>query len=159
MSDSLTLLIIYGKSPCLDWRGPALPDLSVLHIAVGSDAVYAATAQGLYRSTDDGATWEKLPLGVSAAVVVLGEHEGALYAGTEGAGLYRSADGGQTWQAWGASLAGHSVYALLPRPDGGLWAGGDMGLVQLQANHHLPLADRVGSHLDKTRQEAYNICS
>jgi photosystem II stability/assembly factor-like uncharacterized protein len=93
--------------------------------------VLAGASDGLYRSTDNGTRWEKMSLGVSAAVVVLGEHEGVLYAGTEGAGLYRSADGGETWQAWGASLAGHSIYALLPRPDGRLWVGGDMGLLAL----------------------------
>jgi photosystem II stability/assembly factor-like uncharacterized protein len=114
------------------WRALKGPRLGTTTYALRRDrsgAILAGTSDGLYRTADDGATWEKLNLGVSAAVVVLGEHEGALYAGTEGAGLYRSADGGQTWQAWGVSLAGHSVYALLPRPDGGLWAGGNMGLV------------------------------
>lgn len=61
--------------------------------------VFASSASGLYRSTDDGRTWENLdiPAGDSDVWSVLGTEEGALYAGTNDPYLYRSTDGGETW--------------------------------------------------------------
>lgn len=63
------------------------------------DGVYAATKTGLYRSTDDGASWTDLDVPREEVYSVVGDTRGErLYAGTHPAHLYVSEDGGETWQ-------------------------------------------------------------
>jgi hypothetical protein len=71
---------------------------------------FASRRNGLYRSTDFGATWNpigNLPVGTDGGqtFVVFDPRSGnassnsqVLYAGVQGQGVYRSADGGTTWQ-------------------------------------------------------------
>lgn len=80
----------------------------------GPAAVFAATATGLHRSVDGGATWA--PTGESssapfAEAIALSPDYAAdrtLYAGARN-GLYRSADGGATWQQ---TLTDSHVFAV-----------------------------------------------
>ena len=63
------------------------------------DGAYAATKTGLYRSTDDGASWTDLDVPREEVYSVVGDPRGErLYAGTHPAHLYVSEDGGETWQ-------------------------------------------------------------
>jgi hypothetical protein len=54
--------------------------------------------QGLHRSADGGATWERLdfPEG-SVMSLAVSPADGAIYAGTEPTMLFRSRDGGESW--------------------------------------------------------------
>ncbi|WP_433633763.1 WD40/YVTN/BNR-like repeat-containing protein [Halomicrococcus sp. NG-SE-24] len=63
------------------------------------DGVFAATKSGLYRSTDDGQTWENLsvPQDEVYSVVASPDSE-CIYAGTHPAHLYVSTDGGDHWR-------------------------------------------------------------
>ena len=75
------------------------------------------TDHGLYRSTDQGATWKKLRTGSFCRELAMDrEHPGTLYltssrayksggkaAGSEG--VLRSTDGGRTWTPWNEGLA------------------------------------------------------
>ena len=85
--------------------GAGLP--IVIALAVDPSApstVYAGTAgDGLFQSTDAGATWAPIDDGlrsayVSALLLSSGSSPGVL-AGTLGAGIYRSTDAGGTWAA------------------------------------------------------------
>ncbi|MEL7157393.1 MAG: glycosyl hydrolase, partial [Actinomycetota bacterium] len=58
--------------------------------------VFAGTGAGLYRSSDDGATWELVGM-ADREVWQTRAGGGALYAGTQPAGLFRSDDEGATW--------------------------------------------------------------
>lgn len=99
-------------------------------------AVFAATATGLHRSADGGATWA--PTGESssapfAEAVALSPDFAAdrtLYAGARN-GLYRSADGGASWRL---ALADNHVYAVAAVHDArrtlALFAGTEAGGVK-----------------------------
>lgn len=62
------------------------------------DGVFAATKAGLYRSVDDGETWENLDIPREEVYSVVADPAGdRLYAGTHPAHLYVSEDSGETW--------------------------------------------------------------
>ena len=64
--------------------------------------LYAGTITGLFRSTDDGETWQAggagLPPGIEVFAVAVDAAADAVFAATA-AGLYRSFDSGATWSA------------------------------------------------------------
>jgi photosystem II stability/assembly factor-like uncharacterized protein len=65
---------------------------------VPHEEVFAATKTGLYRSEDDGITWENLDVPREEVFSVVVSPDGErLYAGTHPAYLYVSTDDGETW--------------------------------------------------------------
>lgn len=65
-----------------------------------TDAVFAATTDDLYRSGDEGRTWQPLAVpGADRDVWSVLPTDGTLFAGTNGPALYRSIDGGESWTA------------------------------------------------------------
>lgn len=63
------------------------------------DGVFAATKTGLYRSMDDGRTWEGLGVPQEEVYSVVASPDSErLYAGTHPAHLYVSTDRGETWR-------------------------------------------------------------
>jgi len=79
---------------------PSDPSTGWLYsITSRGSALFAGTADGIYRSTDDGATWSRLPLNGNEQIGVLDSDElgGAMFAGTIGRGVHRSDDDGATW--------------------------------------------------------------
>jgi photosystem II stability/assembly factor-like uncharacterized protein len=67
-----------------------------------SEVVYLGTQDGPYRSTDRGASWERLALPDAGrevwAIHVHPRNPKAMYAGTSPVGVYRSEDGGDSWR-------------------------------------------------------------
>jgi len=62
------------------------------------DGVFAATKSGLYRSRDEGQTWENLAVPREEVYSIVASTDGErLYAGTHPAHLYVSTDEGATW--------------------------------------------------------------
>lgn len=85
----------------------------------GGATLYAATAMGLFASTDAGRRWvaaSDAPLPLLAAVAPAPTAAGGriLYAGTR-TGLHRSTDGGRTWRQ---ALSGGHVLAVAAVPGG-----------------------------------------
>lgn len=99
----------------LHWRiiNHGLTDYGVYSLAVDpakSQTVYAATEGGLYKSTDAGENWARLPhtgrselritgeRGLSTRCIAVNPADSRIvYAGSPGGKIYKSADGGQTW--------------------------------------------------------------
>lgn len=106
---------------------------AALRVAPGTGTVYAGghafvspncSASALYRSTDDGATWQALTGYGREQVYALAiePDTGTVFAGFEG--VLRSTDGGDTWTATGIGDGSTPViYTLLAAP-GVVYAGG-----------------------------------
>ena len=73
---------------------------------------YCATEQGIYRSVDDGETWEHAGNLWSRAWSVLGSITSDVYAGRQGAGVYRSTNEGDYWEAYNDGIASATVWNL-----------------------------------------------
>jgi photosystem II stability/assembly factor-like uncharacterized protein len=77
-------------------------------------AKLAGTVAGVYRSADDGASWQLVT--PKDLVVLAIEHHPArpdrIFIGTEGAGVWRSVDGGRTFQAASKGLNAARIAAL-----------------------------------------------
>ncbi|MFB0537024.1 MAG: WD40/YVTN/BNR-like repeat-containing protein, partial [Anaerolineae bacterium] len=134
-----------------NWQasGPGLPQSSSGVDAIAFSPGYAVdrTAyawlknQGLYRSTDGGASWEQVFEEESWSVqsLVLSPHfptDGMLFVGALFGQLHQSLDGGFTWQDLSAGLPAGTVWvrALVLSPDferdSTLFAGLDEGVIK-----------------------------
>ena len=88
-------------------------DVNVIYVGTGEAPIRGVTTShgdGMYKSTDAGATWEHIGLreaGQIARVVVHPKDpdlvyvavQGQIWGPTEDRGVYRSRDGGETWEA------------------------------------------------------------
>ena len=133
-------------------KGLALADLSGMPVramaaATHGDVMYAALSggqrvAGIYRSEDNGGTWQRVGSGPNAEINTLAVHpnqQTVIYAGTAGGpasatdSLWRSYDGGQTWHKSILGLPASpegllpAVNALVvdPRQPGVLYVGTD----------------------------------
>lgn len=114
--------------------------LNALTIAPDSSAMYAGMPEGVFKTTDGGATWTALksapPCVYGCAVAIRAPYPATLYLRTFGAsdatagGLFKSEDGGQTWRNIGAGLGQRPVasVALDPGSRTTLYAGTSDGL-------------------------------
>ncbi len=80
-----------------------LPDVYALTVHPGDPAVvYAGAGQGLFRSSDHGASWQRMSLPEEAgevwAVAAHPADHRVLLAGTSPTGVWRSDDAGGTWR-------------------------------------------------------------
>jgi photosystem II stability/assembly factor-like uncharacterized protein len=121
--------------------GRGLPDADVLQLAVDRadpSRVFVASVEGLYRSTDRGATFTKLGSALEkqrVRAVAIGA-DGIVFAGSFG-GVFVSEDGGSTWTTMNGSLPNTDVRALAigGAPEVRLWiglAGGSVWSVPLR---------------------------
>jgi RHS repeat-associated protein len=101
------------------WGRPAgnLPGRLVSELAFAGDVLLAVTDLGLYRSENDGGTWQTttdLPP-VPIYVLLVASPDSTVYAGTA-MGLYKSTDAGGTWTSWGTGMDDTDVHALAVDP-------------------------------------------
>jgi hypothetical protein len=104
----------------------------LLTIPGNGELVYAGTNNGLYRSTDAGATWAVTPLTSQVRTLVADPLRPAnIYAGTYGAGVHASTDGGTTWTPMNTGLTCNKVLSLDLRPgaENTIYAGTEGGSV------------------------------
>lgn len=115
---------------------------------VGSTC-YVSTDQGLFRSNDQGASWEG-PVLDSHGYVYVGMKGGELVA-IYHRGIEYSTDGGWHWNSMPVPAQLTSIDAAVVSPDGTIWAGGLQGLYYSQNSgatwstlNHLPVNDING---------------
>ena len=91
-----------------------------------SDGSLLKVGGGVFRSTDRGASWHRLPIPAALypdrirQVAATGVAPAILYAAGPGAGMVRSDDGGRPWRAVGAGLPSQDIAAFAVhsfRPD------------------------------------------
>ncbi len=94
---------------------------------INPDTVYAGTSTGVFRSTDQGASW--IPTSLSGSVACLASvpvgPDIVMYAGIENSGIYKSTDHGANWTQSGLSGLDVATVAIDPvHPDtvyAGIW--------------------------------------
>jgi len=96
------------------------PVYDLLIHPVTSNIVYAATAGGIYRSTDGGWTWSNTDCEFSPVYALAIETSPSLtlFAGAE-TGVYRSSDGGVVWSGMNQGLAISQVTSIAVQPASG----------------------------------------
>ncbi len=87
---------------------------------------YAATESGVYRSRNEGATWQG-PILPGDGYVFFGDIDGRTIA-VDRDTIRTSRDNGQTWHTMYRPLGLSALTAAAASPDGTLWIGGPQGL-------------------------------
>ncbi len=144
--------ILQASGPSLTvgaWTAARVPQATTIHgfLRAPSGTVYAATAMGVYRSADNGATWTTMGQGFPDAgtqafsLAVLpgtdaAQHTDVLLAAADDGSIYRlplndRSDGANSrWERSGAPV-GAGAYSLLALPaPGTALAGTDRGIVR-----------------------------
>lgn len=91
----------------LSWRARGLAGRTIRNFASLGSYLFAATNEGVYRSSDNGANWI-LGGGLPNATqfLSLAVYSNIIYAGSEGGGVWVSYDSGTNWTAFNTGLAG-----------------------------------------------------
>lgn len=116
----LAIAIALALSTLGDAAGPShdIGHLHALLINPGDASLWIGTHNGLYRSGDEGKTWQavKIPANLAAMDFMSFAQEPAnpkiLYVGTHNRGVLRTTDGGETWGSFSTGLGGLDVHAL-----------------------------------------------
>jgi len=97
--------------------------------------VFAGTpddAAGIYRSTNEGVSWQPAATGLPVASLIRGQigFGAYVFAGTQGDGIYRSSDHGNTWTKTDVnnSLLSHQLVFAFCIKDNALYAGAANGI-------------------------------
>jgi photosystem II stability/assembly factor-like uncharacterized protein len=82
-------------------------------------SLYASTYQGLFKSTDAGASWIAVnsPLGLvtsSLSVAIDPQNSSTIYAGFPGQRVFKSTDGGASWSAPSGDMDDYFTWQALP---------------------------------------------
>jgi photosystem II stability/assembly factor-like uncharacterized protein len=103
---------------------PVLTGTRLLSVAAGDGVVLAGTeSDGVFRSTDGGATWKSANPGLlDLTVLTIATADRTSYLGTP-SGLYRSRNGGRAWRSIELPVHDPAVQALAIAPDGTVFAG------------------------------------
>lgn len=91
-----------------------------------TNTIYAATADGLYKSTNSGANWSYIGCTDARALQIDPDDASLVYAGTY-SGVYRSTNGGGDWSAMNDGLIDRQVNCLGINPNEYLFCGTEGG--------------------------------
>jgi photosystem II stability/assembly factor-like uncharacterized protein len=97
------------------WRTEEI--LCVVPDPVDSSVIYVATPFGVFKTVDDGLTWERKMNGIPAwfiqRIIMDPRDRSTLYAGAQ-TDVFKTSDAGEHWQAMGSGL--EQVLALMQMP-------------------------------------------
>ena len=113
-----------------DWvwtKGPTSGVISTLTINSSGD-VFCGTNMGVYRSTDDGGSWQMINNGLDVVKVTCSVNNPAnqnIFIGTEGGGVFRSSDNGNSWEPVNSDSLGFflDIASLTSDVSGNIYCG------------------------------------
>ena len=110
--------VYFSSDAGATWAPTGLLNISPYSVAVNGGTVFAGTDSSIYRSTDNGATWDiAYSTQCQVNAIVTSPSGSFVYAGTD-SGVFRSTDLGKTWAATNARLTTIPVYSLAVYPGG-----------------------------------------
>lgn len=99
-------------------RGHDIGHLHALLVSPADGGLWIGTHNGLYRSSDEGKTWQAVKISSDLAAMDFMSfaqdptNPKVMYVGTHNRGVLRTTDGGETWSAFSTGLGGPDVHAL-----------------------------------------------
>jgi photosystem II stability/assembly factor-like uncharacterized protein len=125
------LLIVDVDLLSAQWVQTSFPhDTTVYSLVVKGSNIFAGTSYaGLFKSSNNGATWIRMNTGIptSSEVFVLYVIGNDILAGTS-SGLFRSTNDGASWTSINNGLSSQSVLAITFAWAGSLWVGTNAGI-------------------------------
>jgi photosystem II stability/assembly factor-like uncharacterized protein len=125
---------VFSSRDGMAWSesGIGITNLTLAGLAaspVDADVLYAATDQGVFRSTDAGISWSRCSESKGIISVLVLQDGRTVLAGTSVGSVLRSVDGGDHWIAVSHGIPGVRVSILASRPAGPtiVYAGTDDG--------------------------------
>jgi photosystem II stability/assembly factor-like uncharacterized protein len=152
-SVALAIALLFGSAALTStWANER--DGSVVGLAYdpGKDALLKAYARVLYRSTDQGTSWQKIAIaplkaGQISSLAASPAGKGIIYIAGAGVGVLRSDDGGKTWVERNEGLASRDVIAVAAhttQPETAYAVLKDQGVYRSQdGGHSWRLMDRT----------------
>ena len=110
--------VYFSSDAGATWSGTGLSGTAVYSVALYGSTVFAGSDSSLYRSTDNGVTWNvALFTRNQVNAIAVSPTGSCVYAGTD-SGMVRSTDLGKTWFAMNTGLTAVPVYSLAVFPAG-----------------------------------------
>ncbi|HAP35259.1 MAG TPA: hypothetical protein DCQ28_04700, partial [Bacteroidetes bacterium] len=122
------------------WETVSAPFYSPSRIALhvdSNDDVIGIGSNGLFRSTDKGASWKNISNGLPYLWVnaYVKDLNGFLFIGTDSGGVYRSTNNGQSWEQKNFGLTILQVISLATGKNGFVYAGTSSGGMYRSTNN------------------------
>ena len=113
-----------------EWTELPGADFAVLDLEIGPQdpgTLFAASVKGIFKTSDNGLTWEEVLPNVIANDLLFGPQDpDYLYAATN-KGVFRSTDGGNQWHDFSTGLTKKKTYSLAIDPVTGILYTGTAG--------------------------------
>lgn len=157
------IITIAAVSQTPQWEFIGLAGEEIYDIAVDdSGNVYVGSEGGVFKSTDNGATWifKNNGLQVGAVNKLFIDYEGNIYlcGSSSTHGLYKSSDGGESWVGIADTLNGNPInyfedVTIIPNEPGGIiyvsnyygvYRSTDNGITWQSTNYSNPCARNIG---------------
>ncbi|HEX9984504.1 MAG TPA: hypothetical protein VGF69_14685 [Thermoanaerobaculia bacterium] len=126
------VLLLLLSSPLLAWTTNGPHGGPAYELETSGSTIYLATAGGLFRSDDGGASWSDRGMPGISVVAADPVDADVVYVAARGGALHKTTDGGRTWKALTAGLpAGFRTTQIVidPADHNTLYAGAHCGLI------------------------------
>ena len=119
------LLCLFGQTVNAAWTPIGINNSQVNAIVIDPitpGTIYAGTTSGIFKSTDNGASWTKNNAGMDKLYVrslaIDPASPSTIYAGTDNGDVYKSTDGARSWHANNNGLngGGEDIYSIAIDP-------------------------------------------
>ena len=121
-------LLFLNERANAQWQqlnGPSGGNIAYITSGPGGYVYAAASGSGIFRSDDNGTTWNSINSGLSASYIntIVFNDAGMLFASSVSNGVFRSVDYGNTWTEINSGISNLNIASLAINESGYLFAG------------------------------------